>query len=265
MAIIQHNVGYTRMFFMVSSADRVSGMTGLTVAVQLSKSGSAFAAAGGAVVEVGFGWYRIALNTTDTNTLGDLAIRCTATGADPTDFADQVVAFNPLDAHLGMSRLDVAVSSRATVADVWAAGTRTLTGFGTLVADISSAVWSAATRTLTSLGAAVTSIWAEPVPGTYLAGSAAHTLANRAAAGDPMALTPTERLAAADALLTRNMALVAGEAARSPLNALRALRNRVSISGTTLTVTREDDTTAAWTAAVTTDAQAAPITGVDPA
>ncbi|WP_395089277.1 hypothetical protein [Armatimonas sp.] len=36
-------------------------------------------------------------------------------------------------------------------AGIWANGTRTLTGFGTLVADIATAVWGAATRTLTAI------------------------------------------------------------------------------------------------------------------
>lgn len=68
----------------------------------------------------------------------------------------------------------------------------------------------------------------------------------------------------ADALLKRDWTSVTGEAARSVLNALRALRNKVSISSATVTVTKEDDSTAAWTGAVTTDAAAQPITGIDP-
>jgi hypothetical protein len=67
----------------------------------------------------------------------------------------------------------------------------------------------------------------------------------------------------ADALLKRDMSAVTGEAARSPLNALRFIRNKASISGGTLTVTKEDDTTTAWTAAVTTTA-GNPITAIDP-
>ncbi len=77
---------------MIDSADHVTGKTGLTVTATLSKAGGAFGAAGGAVTEVSSGWYKIALNTTDTNTLGDLAVQCTATGADPTSFCDQVSA-----------------------------------------------------------------------------------------------------------------------------------------------------------------------------
>lgn len=69
----------------------------------------------------------------------------------------------------------------------------------------------------------------------------------------------------ADAILTRDWTSVTGEAARSMLNALRFLRNKWSISGTTLTVTEEDDSTTAWTSTVTTNASAEPITGSDPA
>lgn len=52
-------------------------------------------------------------------------------------------------------RIDVATSTRSShsAADVWAVGTRTLTSFGTLVADVATAVWAAGTRTLTSISA----------------------------------------------------------------------------------------------------------------
>lgn len=69
----------------------------------------------------------------------------------------------------------------------------------------------------------------------------------------------------ADALLNRDMSSVSDTNARSPLNALRFLRNKWGVSGTTLTVRKEDDSTAAWTATVTADAAADPITGSDPA
>ena len=68
----------------------------------------------------------------------------------------------------------------------------------------------------------------------------------------------------ADALLKRDMAGVAGEAARSPLNALRFLRNMWSVSGATLSVKKEDDTTEAWNGVITATPGANPITGVDP-
>jgi flagellar capping protein FliD len=55
----------------------------------------------------------------------------------------------------------------------------------------------------------------------------------------------------ADALLKRDWTAITGEAARSVLNALRSLRNKWSISGLTLTVTKEDDTTTAYTSTLT--------------
>ncbi len=90
MAFYKQSTAYTRMFKMIDSADHFSKKTGLTCTVNLSKAGAAFGAAGGSVTEVANGWYKVVLNTTDTNTVGDLAFYITATGADDTDFIDQV-------------------------------------------------------------------------------------------------------------------------------------------------------------------------------
>lgn len=66
-------------------------------------------------------------------------------------------------------------------------------------------------------------------------------------------------------LFTQDMTQLTGEASRSLLNAVRFLRNKWSIAAGTLTVTKEDDTTSAWTSALTTDAAADPVTASDPA
>lgn len=116
MAQYKQSVAYTRMFLMVLSSDHVSPATGKTVTVNLSKAGGAFAAAGGVVTEVSNGWYKIALTTTDTNTLGDLVFDCTATGCDNTDFADQVVAFDPTNANLGLTNVSANVAQWLGVA-----------------------------------------------------------------------------------------------------------------------------------------------------
>jgi hypothetical protein len=71
--------------------------------------------------------------------------------------------------------------------------------------------------------------------------------------------------AIADALLKRDWTAVAGEAARSALNAFRFLRNKWAIVTGTLTVYEEDDTTSAWTAAITDDAAADNVVTLDPA
>jgi len=72
----------------------------------------------------------------------------------------------------------------------------------------------------------------------------------------------------ADALLNRDMATGTDSGSptvRTVRQALRFLRNKWSISGTTLTVTKEDDATASWTATLTTNASADPVTSSDPA
>jgi hypothetical protein len=70
----------------------------------------------------------------------------------------------------------------------------------------------------------------------------------------------------ADAILLRDWTDVVGTVPdRSTLNALRFLRNKWTLAAGTLTVTEEDDTTSAWTSAISTDAGAEPIIGSDPA
>lgn len=73
--------------------------------------------------------------------------------------------------------------------------------------------------------------------------------------------TPAE---IADQLLVRNLAGGA-DGGRTVRDALRLLRNRAAIAGDTLTVYQEDDATPAWTGALTTNANAAPVVEVDPA
>lgn len=137
--------------------------------------------------------------------------------------------------------------------------------------------------------------WITALPGAYSAGSAGHIIgtyldaaistrlatsgytAPLSAAGTRTALglaganldtqleaipTATEN---ADALLNRDMSAVSDTNSRSPLNALRHIRNKWSVSGTTLIVAKEDDTTTAWTSTLSTSAGADPITGSDPA
>ena len=90
MATLKVSTTYTRLFKLVSSTDHITAKTGATATVNLSKAGAAFGAAAGAVTEVASGWYKVALTTADTGTLGDLAYYITASGADDTDFVDQV-------------------------------------------------------------------------------------------------------------------------------------------------------------------------------
>jgi hypothetical protein len=64
--------------------------------------------------------------------------------------------------------------------------------------------------------------------------------------------------------LSVDMSSMATAAARSPINALRSLRNRVTSSGSILTIFDESDASAVWTATLTINASAVPVVEVDP-
>lgn len=115
MLVKQSSAVAALKFFMTDSSDHLTGKTGLSPTVTISKDGSAtFATPAGAVSEMANGWYKVAGHATDSNTLGEIALHATAAGADPCDgIVAEVVAFDPRDAAaLGLSRLDVTISSR---------------------------------------------------------------------------------------------------------------------------------------------------------
>lgn len=83
-----------------------------------------------------------------------------------------------------------------------------------------------------------------------------------------VALTSNERNSVADAFLNRDMSTGTDSGSttvRTPRQALRWLRNKWAISGTTLTVYKEDDTTSSWTATITTDSSQKAVSSSDPA
>lgn len=118
----QSTTAYPLIFFMTDSADHVSGKTGLTCTVTISKNGGSFASPSGAVTEIGNGWYKVAGNATDTATLGLLALHATASGADPTDSSYEVVAVDPQSATGFMSSVNVGSWLGTTVATPTVAG-----------------------------------------------------------------------------------------------------------------------------------------------
>ena len=120
------------MVFMTDSTDHVTGKTGLTLTITASKDGVAFASISPTVTERGDGWYNLALTTAHTDTLGDLALHVTATGADPSDLVCRIVVLNDIsvsdiltgaDANPIAANIkevnDLAVSGAGTEADPW--------------------------------------------------------------------------------------------------------------------------------------------------
>lgn len=104
------------------------------------------------------------------------------------------------------------------------------------------------------------------VVGSDLLDVSVTNLATDAIDADALATDAVNEIA--DGLLNRDLSTGTDSGSptvRTMRQALRFLRNKWSLSETTLTVTKEDDTTVSWTATVTTDAAADPITASDPA
>jgi hypothetical protein len=92
--IPQGSSSFPLVFLLVSSTDHITGLTGATPVVSVSKAATPFVTPAGTIFEVGRGWYAVRGNSTDTNTLGPLALNATAAGADPTDWLYPVTILN---------------------------------------------------------------------------------------------------------------------------------------------------------------------------
>jgi hypothetical protein len=169
MRVVKQSTARSVTVFMTDSSDHVSGKTGLTLTITASKDGAAFGSISPTVTELSSGWYKLALTSSHTDTLGDLALHITGTGCDPTDVLMQVVAYDFADAvSLGLSRIDAAVSSRLASGSYTAPDNTSITSIKSktdnlpaspaATSDIPSAatnaaaVWDKATSSHTSAG-----------------------------------------------------------------------------------------------------------------
>lgn len=198
-----------------------------------------------------------------------------ATNMAPVLLEYQIVAFDPNDAvRLGITALPNAnagasgglptgnASGQVTVAtnnDKTAyslSGTQTFNVTGNITGNVTGSVGSIASGGITS--------------GSFAAGAInAAAIATDAIGSDELAASATAEIA--DAILARKLDSTGNETTSSTANertvrsALRYLRNKVGISGSTMTVSLEDDTTSAWTATLTTSPGVDPVTTIDPA
>jgi hypothetical protein len=92
---LKQSTARAAMIFMTDEDDGRTGLTGLTLTCTLSKAGAAFASISPTVTERGNGWYSVTFTTSHTDTIGDLVLRATATGADSAEVAMQVVQATP--------------------------------------------------------------------------------------------------------------------------------------------------------------------------
>ena len=231
--ILKLSTARNRMVLLVGSADHITGLAGATLTITASKNGAAFASISPTVTDRGSGWYNLALTTSHTDTLGDLALHITAASADPTDVVDEVTS----DLPGGLSSV-----------------------LGTAITEGAAGRAAAALSTFLNVASPVLTCASANQSGDGFARLGAPAGASTSA---DIAALPTAT-ANADALLKRDWTSVTGEASRSVLNALRFLRNKWSITAGSVTVFKEDDAASAWTGVLATAASADVITGNDP-
>ena len=268
--------------YFVDAADGNTERTALTIAntdIKLWKAGATTLAnknSGGAT-HISNGIYYAVLDATDTNTLGPMVGFCHPTSCLAVRVEFVVLAANIYDSLIGGGDvLDVSTTQwngtavgstqvRANIVQVDNAAIASTSVAGVMKVDISHAAGTAwASGAITAA-----SIATDAIDSDALASSAiAEIQAGLASPGMAMTLSAAERNSIADAFLDRDMSTGTDSGSptvRTPRQALRTLRNKVANSAGTLTVYKEDDSTSSWTATVTTDASAEPITTVDPA
>ncbi len=170
----------------VDESDGVTAETGLSLAVLVSKNGGAAAArnSSASIVHDLNGYYRVALDATDTAAVGQIRVMASPAGALPV-WRDGVVwpaaVYDALIA--GTANLPaeaVAVAAGAIDGDALAVSAG---------AELADAVWDealsghllagSAGAALSSSGGSGADPWATAVPGSYAAGTAGWLLGNR--------------------------------------------------------------------------------------
>lgn len=327
----------------LDATDGVTPETGLSPTVYLSKNGAVQAArSASTIAHDRNGFYRVALDINDTDTLGHLRAQFTDNTTHTPVWEDfHVLTANQWDTKYGTERFDVNVkeiSDNTTVADnvetvyttittaaragVMNAGTATAIGSATItlgaslsassnnivgsviviesattgalqarvisgwnnttkVADVDPAWTTAPTGTVTYIvffAAPATTTSPPAVNLTQWLGSAPNSLQSGRVDGYTGAMAADVVTASslatdagtelADAFLNRNMATgtdsgTDSTSVRTVRQALRALRNKTALVAGTLTVYKEDDSTASWTTTIAT-ATRDPISSSDP-
>jgi hypothetical protein len=231
----------------VDATDGATAETGLTISqadIRLTKNGGNIAQSNDATgaTHDELGYYDVPLDATDTNTLGRLRVLVSESGALPVWSDYMVMPPNVWDSLFGADALQVhaveiandlitaaAIATNAIDADAMADGAITAATFAAGAID-------------------ATAIAADAIGSSELAATAINEIA--------------------DGILDRDMSTgtdSGSPSVRTVRQALRFLRNRWTAAAGTLTVYKEDDSTSSWTAALTADAAADPITGSDPA
>jgi hypothetical protein len=180
ITLLKQNSGVQPLeFLLVSLTDANTPVTGASPMVTLSKNGGAFAAPAGAVSEIGSGWYKVAPNGTDSNTLGPLILHATASGAYNVDALFSVVAFDPQNStSLGLTSVPATDTSGNALA--------TATNLATANTNI-SAIETQANKIGTNAGDSPNATTAQTTIGSNLNAAMSTRLASSAYSAGPTA------------------------------------------------------------------------------
>jgi len=150
----QNTTNYPISFLMTDSSDHITGKTSASPTITLSKNGTPFGASSGSISELSYGWYSFYPSVADLDTLGDLSIHISGSGADPSDILVSIVNYDPFK-EINTISASVALipttstSASAIASTVWSYANRSLTSFGNILSSVASTVWNHISRTLT--------------------------------------------------------------------------------------------------------------------
>ena len=228
------------------------------------------------LVSANAGEYYVELSQSNVSCLGIFAVHYRSATAIPNSTYGQVVAFDSGDStRLGLVSLPNAAAEASGGLITRGTGTGQLNvsagSVGLLAATHSGVTIQGVSRINSSVTpadaiySAVTVQVNNIAPGAYSGVTVAiNDVAPGSYSGVSFSVTSGAGNAIADAFLLRS---IAGNASTGRIvqDAFRAIRNKVAISGSRMTVYSEDDVTSAWTASVTTSTDTSPIASIDPA
>lgn len=264
------------------SSDHITPATGKTIAIQLSKNGGSFAdpAAGPTnATEIASGWYYVDLDTSDTDTLGPLIVQGAEGTIDDVGVLAEVVTGTTVSVIKDDVITATAIAADAITVDKIANDAITAAKIATDAIDADALASDAVTEIQDGLATAAELATVAGYLDTEIAEILADTneLQTDWADGGRLDLLVdaikvvtddlTSAINVADTLLNRDLSEADGGAAsgRLVLDALRRLRNKWDMSGGTLNVRKEDDSTVAWSATVQRHSGfLKPVRGLDP-
>ena len=224
------------------------------------------------LVSANAGEYYVELNASEVSALGVAAIHYRSATAIPNSTYVQVVNFDSGDSmRLGQFALPSAAAAASGGLPTFGTGAGQINpssgSVGLIIQAYSGVTIDGVARvnsSVTIANALYSAVTVRMDPQAYSGLTVGvNNFATGTFSGTSMSITTGAAQAIADTLLLRSTAANA-DGGRTVQDAFRVLRNRVQISGSTMTVYTEDDVTSAWTASITTTSDTA-ISQINPA